>query len=631
MSLELKLPLLITALLLAVLLALVGGSYRQATQAARLAAVERLESVTSELAEMIAPQLERRLKVMRQVASDPRLVAHLGSGSTMSAAGARAALVPLNIPEKAGGSPELWTRSGHASLGFAVEDSIAKARPGELREDVMAVSDRGGFSRIFLTADQPSALVVAPVIAAGERVGYVVQELILLLPRDPHFEQLLGANLAVRVANNTGDIWLTLDGKSLPAPAGWPFPGAREYVRDSSGQEQFGFARPLAGSPWAVVAELPTADVLTRPRAFLQWISAVALLLVVVGGMAAWSVSRGVTRPLRELESAAGAIAMGDYRRRVALTRTDELGGLAHSFNHMAAEVQAAHQQMEKQYGEARGLADELVRANNQLKSAMAVAEASSAEALSASLAKSAFLATMSHEIRTPINAMIGYADLLDLGISGPLTDKQREQVARIRVSGKHLVSLVDEVLDLAGIESGRLRLRARIAPLEESVETALAILRPEALAKGVDLRHSCGCNDASLFFGDPQRVEQILVNLIANAVKFTAAGGHVLVRCGTVDDNGSEVTVEDTGVGIAPELLDRIFEPFMQAESGYTRTHGGVGLGLAISRRLARMMGGELSVESRPGDGSRFTLRLPAPPAPIQVYDRVAGAKDAN
>jgi signal transduction histidine kinase len=631
-SLELKLPLMITALLLAVLVALVWGSYRQATQAARRLAAERLQTVTTELAEMIEPQLERRLEKMRQVAADARVIAHFASGSMTTAEAARAALAPLEIPQRAGRSPELWTRSGHAVPGFVLDDSVTTAWPAGLHEDVFTVSEHGGFSRISLKAHQACAWVIVPVIAGGERVGFIVQEMFLVLPRDPHFEQLLGANLAVRLANHAGDLWLTLDGKSLPAPAGWSLPRAQEYVRasDGTGPERIGFARPIAGSPWALVAELPTADVLTRPRAFLQWISAVTLLLVMVGGVAAWSVSRGVTRPLIELESAARAIASGDYRRRVALRRSDELGGLAHSFNHMAAEVQAAQQEMERQYAEARGLADELVRANRQLKSAMAVAEASSAAALSASLAKSAFLATMSHEIRTPINAMIGYADLLDLGISGPLTDKQRDQIARIRASGKHLVSLVDEVLDLAGIESGRLRLRARVAPLEESVETALAILRPEAHAKGVELRHSCGCSEATLFFGDPQRVEQIIVNLLANAVKFTAPGGCVTVRCGMVDDRCSEVTVQDTGVGIAPELQERIFEPFMQAESGYTRTHGGVGLGLAISRRLARMMGGELSVQSRPGEGSSFTLRLPAPPAPIQIHDMIAG-KDAN
>jgi signal transduction histidine kinase len=245
-------------------------------------------------------------------------------------------------------------------------------------------------------------------------------------------------------------------------------------------------------------------------------------------------------------------------------------------------------------------------------------------EAEAASNAKSDFLAKMSHEIRTPINAMMGYAELLEMGISGPVTDAQAKQLARIRASGEHLTSLVNEMLDLAKIEAGRMAVDPISAITGDVAEAALAAIRPQAAAKGVELSSAPAGNPRAGYVGDPQRVQQILINLLSNAVKFTAPGGSVVVKCtnhfgrgpGTPDADveWACISVEDTGLGIAQEDLERIFQPFMQVENGYTRAHGGTGLGLTISRSLAQIMGGDITVESVLGRGSRFTLWLPAP-----------------
>jgi signal transduction histidine kinase len=238
---------------------------------------------------------------------------------------------------------------------------------------------------------------------------------------------------------------------------------------------------------------------------------------------------------------------------------------------------------------------------------------------------KSQFLATMSHEIRTPINAIIGYAELLDLGIGGPLTDEQRIHLGRIRASGRHLVGLIDDVLDLAKVEADQLAVACAPAIAGVAVDTALGLVRPQAAAKAIRLTAACEGDRQAPYLGDQARVQQILVNLLSNAVKFTPSHGRVSVRCGTTgagsahapaSESGSWTyfIVEDTGIGIPADKIETIFHPFTQVESGYTRTHGGTGLGLTISRRLARLMGGDLKVESRVGQGSRFTLWLPAP-----------------
>jgi PAS domain S-box-containing protein len=257
-------------------------------------------------------------------------------------------------------------------------------------------------------------------------------------------------------------------------------------------------------------------------------------------------------------------------------------------------------------------------------EAARAEAETARAEAVAANHAKSTFLATMSHEVRTPINAQIGYAQLLEIGIAGPLTEQQRDFLRRLRASSQHLLAILSEVLDLAKVDAGRLPVAREHAMTGDATAAALALALPEAEAKGVRVIDERDGERGIPYVGDQNRVRQIVVNLLSNAVKFTPAGGTVTVGCDTVQQAPPEarvtgggpwayIRVEDTGIGIAPEHHAAVFEPFHQVESGTTRSAGGTGLGLTISRRLARLMGGDLTLESTPGVGSVFTLWLPA------------------
>ena len=240
-----------------------------------------------------------------------------------------------------------------------------------------------------------------------------------------------------------------------------------------------------------------------------------------------------------------------------------------------------------------------------------------------ANQSKSEFLATMSHEIRTPINAIIGYTQLLEIGIAGAITDEQRLQLERIGASGKHLLRLIEDILDLAKVEAGQLNVSITTGASAQTVDAAFVLVQPQASAKGVKMTSVCEGDRDILYLGDDQRVQQVLVNLLSNAIKFTPPDGRVTVRCGYASRHASPggskrdgwafFAVEDTGPGIPPELLQRIFQPFVQADAGYTRAHTGAGLGLTISRRLARLMGGDLTVESVQGEGSTFTLWLAA------------------
>jgi signal transduction histidine kinase len=227
--------------------------------------------------------------------------------------------------------------------------------------------------------------------------------------------------------------------------------------------------------------------------------------------------------------------------------------------------------------------------------------------ALTASEAKSAFLASMSHELRTPLNAIIGYQSLLQDGLSGPLTEAQTGQLSRIRASADHLLALIDEILTFSRVDVGKELVQREHFHLSPIIGDVVAMIAPIADAKGLKVRDES--TDTALF-SDSFKVRQILLNLLSNAVKFSDRGD-IIIR-NKLDHDAVEISVIDTGIGIAEQNLERVFDPFWQVEQKSTRRAGGTGLGLSVSRSLARLLGGDVLVESRLGKGSTFTAIIP-------------------
>lgn len=267
------------------------------------------------------------------------------------------------------------------------------------------------------------------------------------------------------------------------------------------------------------------------------------------------------------------------------------------------ATEEAARNAAEQRERELQELTEELSAQAEELALQREHAEA-------ANRVKSEFLAAMSHELRTPLNAIGGYAQLIQLGLSGPVTDEQMKQLDRVQRSQQHLLNVINDILNFSRMEAGRITYDIHPMPVRDALDSVAPIIEPMAGGLGISLQvGTCGPDAVAL--ADRSKVEQILINLLSNAVKFTESGGTIELTCGA-NDKGIWLKVRDTGVGIPAEHIDTIFAPFEQVGRTLASPKEGTGLGLTISRDLARGMGGDLTAESKIGEGSTFTLILP-------------------
>jgi signal transduction histidine kinase len=319
----------------------------------------------------------------------------------------------------------------------------------------------------------------------------------------------------------------------------------------------------------ALIAQSSTAY--EHSRNLFIGAAAIAIVLALVLGFAlSWS----LISPIQSIDTRLAAIASGDFSGHVDVTNRDELGALATNVNRMNDELRRLYRELE-----------------------------------TTSQHKSDFLANMSHELRTPLNAIIGFSQVLREGMFGEINAKQAEYLDDILSSGNHLLSLINDVLDLAKVEAGQVELQVAPFSLQDALERGVSMVREQATTEDVRvLLHTNGGLD--VVSGDERRIRQVIFNLLSNAVKFTPAGGRVDVSATRVDDE-MRVSVADNGPGIAAEDLDRIFEEFQQTEAGASQREG-TGLGLALSKRFVEMHGGRISCKSEVGKGSTFEFTLP-------------------
>ncbi len=354
------------------------------------------------------------------------------------------------------------------------------------------------------------------------------------------------------------------------------------------------------------IPTLAIEDGVHQNRAWLITIALVAALLIMAGSYLI--VRYVIVKPVKHLKEVSDAISSGQLNVRSEIQTGDEFEDLSHAFNRMLRNLVSMQDRLRKMNSDLDHKVDELAQANLSLYESNRL--------------KSDFLATMSHELRTPLNSILGFSDVL-LG-GDRLDEKQHRWVGNIKTSGSQLLDLINDILDLAKIEAGKMEVHVSEFSIHDACEGQIAMFRPLAEKKNIDLRTEIDAK-IPLLRQDVGKLQQIISNLLSNAVKFTPEGGRVVVSAHT-DANYLVLTIADSGVGIAGEEQELVFEKFRQSGNPLTREHAGTGLGLSIVRELATLLGGEVTLVSELGRGSTFTVRLPMhlSPDPVAISNGV-------
>ena len=604
----------VIAAILIITLVMVHATLRES---ARDVAAHRLDVAARQLSSVYATAFAGVRTRLATAARDTAIIDALRSAGTRGAAletadnstRAEARLERLLNPADTGLTAELWTADGRrvAHIGRDVRSDVMVAPPtGEpgvrLPHDGLeglVPADSVQVGKLHLVDGRVHLWGVAPVLDRGQRIGYITRQ--YRIANSGQVEQfirgLTDAPIGLYLRSAEGDVWSTISGAPAVAPSSVEDSGEERVVVRPGVGELLSTEEPIEGAPITLAVEMPLATVLASTRSTILKLAAIGAVLILFGAAIAWRVSRRFTAPLASLTTAAESFAAGDYDARVKPQGGDELVRLGTSFNRMVEEAGASRAELQMQTAEAEAAHREAERTRTQAEAA--------------SRAKSDFLRVMSHELRTPLNAIGGYTELMELELRGPITEAQRRDLGRIRASQQHLLGLISGVLDLSRIESGRVAYQLETIVLDPFLAAIDDLVGPQATAKLVSLDY-IPAESGLAVRADAEKVRQIMLNLISNAIRHTPPEGRITMSVGSDDGSMVGITVADTGGGIAQDALERIFEPFVQLDRTLTSLHEGLGLGLSISRDLARGMGGDLTVESRIGEGSRFTLSLP-------------------
>ena len=709
---------LVTVVVLAAVLAICLAAIRVTlTRSAVEAAQYRVERSVKQLATVAATNIARSRAHYAPATSNPAVLEALRDGEPPKGArldSINAALASVLTEADSGRPIELWSSRGRrlAFVGDDVTERVPLQQPSELPGpaqmlrpgiDLSDAADSIRLGTLYRTGNRTRYWVAVPVVSRGRTIGFILKQ--SQIARNPQTErtvqELSGSSTIGYFHNVDGSVWTTIGG----APAGPPDSSSTENgrrARESIGSVIYADER-IPGTPLSLAMEVPRTAVVQRATASVRRLAILSGALTLLGALVAWLIGRRVARPLRELTSAAEAVARGDYTTRVPTGGNEEVSRLAVSFNNMAAQVGESRALIEARESELRTLANTMPQiawmadargratwfnerwydytgfsseqdspdlAGNavhpeQLPDVARVWEASvrsgkpfemelrlrgkdgsyrwfltriapvrsrdgtvirwfgtstdiqtlreAREAAEAgNRAKSDFLAAMSHELRTPLNAIGGYAELIDMGLRGPVSEEQRRDLARIRASQTHLLGLIGGLLDLSRIENGHVHYDIQsigVAPMLADIEE---LVLPQATAKRQVLTCDRRTPDLAVR-ADREKLRQVLLNLLSNAVRHSPVGASITVVAERQENDRIAIKVCDTGPGIPRERHEAIFEPFVQLDRSLTRSTEGVGLGLAISRDLARGMDGDITVVSAPGEGACFVLELPA------------------
>jgi signal transduction histidine kinase len=481
---------------------------------------------------------------------------------------------------------------------------VAGSRRDFSRDPRFTTAKSGGtyISPVYFRKETEPYMTIA-VAGTSEEAGVTVAEVNLKFIWDVISRIKIGDRGLAYVVDSAGqlvahpDISLVLQKSSLSSlpqvkaaiEARTADAGRTTISRNLRGQEVLTDYAGIAPLGWYVFVEQPIAEAFAPLYASVVRTGLLLVAGLVLAVAASLYVARRMVTPIRAIQAGAAQFAIGKLEQRIEVRTGDELEALASEFNNMAKQLQESYTGLERKVEERTR---ELAVANQH---------------------KSEFLANMSHELRTPLNAIIGFSEVLQERMFGEMNEKQAEYINDIHGSGKHLLSLINDILDLSKIEAGRMELDLSRFDVPSAIGNALTLMRERAGRHFVALSSTVDERIGDIT-ADERKFKQILLNLLSNAVKFTPEGGKVGVRARRLDGS-VEVAVTDTGVGIAPADHEAVFEEFRQLGRDYTKKAEGTGLGLALTRKFVELHGGSIRLESEPGKGSTFTFTLPDRP----------------
>jgi signal transduction histidine kinase len=568
---------------------------------------ERFDDEARLVAGATASAIQDRIE---QTTRSGAVLAALSSVRELATARDSAALREVIIPLKSRLALDVVLVSDQAGVIIAGGQDFA---PNERLPQELLVRASAGAERSYVIYSEPKGLMIrsiTPISAGDPSKGPGFIEVGSLL--DDSFLQSIRAASDSEIAMLVGgDIKVSTDkviaAAQLPDPAKMQL-GVGAYAADvdiggARYNAIFSLVQSHSVEPEVLAVFLPLGPLEDAQRQLAAAVLAGSAVLAVLAVVLSYRTARGMTMPLARLAGAARLIGEGHLDAPIATGSAHEIGQLERSFQSMAGALRARGDHNDALVGELRGTNLKLAEANRL---------------------KSEFLASVSHELRTPMNAIIGYSKLMLDGLDGELTMQQQTDIARIAQAAENLLAIINGLLDFARIESGRMDVQPTRFALREIVEEIVALLTERVHAKHLVLHTEL---DPSLpvVWADRHQIRQVLTNLAGNAVKFTAEGE--IVISAALQGEMIQVTVADTGEGIAPHAHGIIFDEFRQADGSTSRRHGGTGLGLAIAKRLVMMNGGRVWVESEVGVGSRFHFTVPIGPPTTPSVPPVVGA----
>ncbi|MEP6836314.1 MAG: HAMP domain-containing sensor histidine kinase, partial [Gemmatimonas sp.] len=560
-SLERRLPLMISALLIVTITAFGFFSFSEVRQSSLDAANGQLRTIILQTGDVAGRTLTTRAAALAAIRKNPLIVRGVSDKATPAE---RQHATEFLKGRRTGGdtttfvSEMLISASGERAL---VDGTTPSSEDLTKLYQTMRDASHGDSMTIGIPYAKENSMwywAATAVSPGDEALGYVAE--LRRIRASPQIDQQLkgftGQDISMYYAAVGADVWTGLRGVPIAPKFDVAAVPDSFHLTTTAGEKLIGVKRRLKGTPWYITFTINEDAVTARSVAFLRRMVAIGTVLLLVAMLGAWWVSRRVTEPLKSLTGAAQQIAGGNYGARELVRTTDELGTLAQAFNGMAERIGESHALLGARIHESETLARDLHQASQ---------------------AKSEFLAMMSHELRTPLSAIAGYAEILQMGMRGKLNDAQQADLARIQANQVHLLRIINDILDIAQVESGQMQVKTQPVDVRDVVSDLEPIVLPLFAERNV--RYSVHESVLPLVvLAERDRMTQVLVNLVANAIRFTEPGGNISIhasRRATVVD----LHVTDTGIGIHSDKLEAIFQPFVQADSGTSRRAQGTGL----------------------------------------------------